>query len=95
MTWESRVRRGLGDTSQRVGWWPGGLWAEEMVKCSAPQWECWRDPAVPVGLRSPARGAIQGTGTRGVSQCQGSLCHRRGLRGPVREDPEGAQTRGV
>lgn len=41
------------------------------------------------------RGHPQGTGTRGVSQCQGSVCHRRGLRGPVREDPEGAQAGGV
>lgn len=39
----------------RAGGCPRGLgggqevWAEEMVKCSAPQWECWRDPLCLLG----------------------------------------------
>lgn len=25
------------------------VWPEEVVRCSAPQWERWRDPARPAG----------------------------------------------
>lgn len=47
----------LGEEVSEEGWGtcPRGLgggqevWAEEMVKCSAPQWECWRDPLCLLG----------------------------------------------
>lgn len=54
--WCRRAEQGEEEVSGE-GWGtcPRGLgggqevWAEEMVKCSAPQWECWRDPLCLLG----------------------------------------------
>lgn len=91
MTWQSRGKGGAG--GHVPGAWVVARRAEEMVKCSAPQQECWRDPAVPVGLRSPARGAIpraQGLvgclSARGLS-ATGGVCVAQSVKIPREPKP--------